>query len=96
MSVPVRALVVDDSPSNAGLLFEELRRGGFEPMLERVETRAAFEAALAAESWDVVLSEISVASLEAVDALSLLKERDIDVPFLIVSKLSARKPRSAR
>ncbi len=86
MSVPVRALVVDDSPSNAGLLLEELRRGGFEPMLERVETRAAFEAALAAESWDVVLSEISVASLEAIDALSLLKERDIDVPFLIVSE----------
>ncbi|MET0620761.1 MAG: EAL domain-containing protein [Thermoanaerobaculia bacterium] len=86
MSVPVRALVVDDSPSNAGLLLEELRRGGFEPMLERVDTRAAFEAALAAESWDVVLSEISVASLEAIDALSLLKERDIDVPFLIVSE----------
>ena len=69
MSVPVRALVVDDSASNAGLLFEELRRGGFEPMLERVATRAAFEAALAGGSWDVVLSEISVASLEALDAL---------------------------
>jgi len=86
MSVPVRALVVDDSASNAGLLFEELRRGGFEPMLERVSTRAAFEAALAGGSWDVVLSEISVASLEAFDALALLKERAIDVPFLIVSE----------
>src|SRR6185312_11788840 len=86
MSVPVRALVVDDSASNAGLLFEELRRGGFEPMLERVATRAAFEAALAGGSWDVVLSEISVASLEAFDALALLKERAIDVPFLIVSE----------
>lgn len=39
MSVPVRALVVDESASNAGLLFEELRRGGFDPDIHRVASR---------------------------------------------------------
>ena len=33
-----------------------------------------------------MLSDVSAASLEAFDALALLKERDIDVPFLIVSE----------
>ena len=87
MSVPVRALVVDDSASNAGLLFEELRRGGFEPALQRVTTREDLEQPLSATArWDVVLSDIAAASLGAFEALALLKERDIDVPFLIVSE----------
>lgn len=86
MSVPVRALLVDDSASNAGLLYEELRRGGFEPTLERVTTRADFEGALARSSWDVVLSELAAERLGAFEALALLKERDIDIPFLIVSQ----------
>jgi diguanylate cyclase (GGDEF)-like protein/PAS domain S-box-containing protein len=86
MSVPVRALLVDDSASNAGLLLEELRRGGFEPALQRVTSRVDLERALSGGSWDVVLSDIAAASLGAFEALSLLKERDIDVPFLIVSE----------
>ncbi len=86
MSVPVRALMVDDSASNAELLAEELRRGGFEPVCERVSSRDALEAALADGPWDVVLSDIAAASLEAFDALAILQERDIDVPFLIVSE----------
>ena len=97
MSVPVRALVVDDSASNAGLLFEELRRGGFEPDFHRVATREELEEALSSGAWDVVLSDIAASSLEAFDALSLLKERDIDVPFLDrLRRRSARRPRSAR
>ncbi len=86
MSVPVRALLLDDSTSNAALLFEELRRGGFEPVLERVTSRESLEAALAASSWDVVLSDIAVGSLGALEALAILQQRDIDVPFLIVSE----------
>jgi diguanylate cyclase (GGDEF)-like protein/PAS domain S-box-containing protein len=86
MNVPVRALVVDDSPSNASLLSEELRRGGFEPAMERVTSREEMERAFADKAWDVVLSDLSTARLGAFEALSLLKERDIDIPFLIVAE----------
>ncbi len=86
MSVTVRALVVDDSASNAGLLFEELRRGGFDPVLERVDSREALETALGSSTWDVVFSDIAAQSLGAFDALSIVKERDVDVPFLVVSE----------
>ncbi len=86
MSVPVRALLVDDAASAVGLLAEELRRGGFEPSLLRVSTRADFENAVADGNWDVVLSNVSTAELTAFDALARLKEADIDVPFLLVSE----------
>ena len=59
MSVPVRAIVVDDSASNEAILSEELQRGGFEPELRRVASREEMEEALAQGEWDVVLSDLS-------------------------------------
>jgi len=86
MSVPVRALLVDEGASAAGLLTEELRRGGFEPVLEQVASRPELERALAAGGWDVVLSGLATPDLSALDAIALLKEHDLDVPFLVVSE----------
>jgi len=86
MSVPVRAIVVDDSASNEAILSEELQRGGFEPELRRVASREEMEEALAQGEWDVVLSDLSTTHLGAFEALTLLKERDVDIPFLIVSE----------
>jgi diguanylate cyclase (GGDEF)-like protein/PAS domain S-box-containing protein len=86
MSVPLRALVVDESASNAALLFEELRRGGFDPVVERVGTREAMERALSDGGWDIVLSDIAANDLTAFEAIALLKDRDIDIPFLVVSE----------
>jgi diguanylate cyclase (GGDEF)-like protein/PAS domain S-box-containing protein len=77
---------VDDRASNAGLLSEELGRGGFDAAIERVDSREDFVRALAAGGWDVVLSDRSASGLSAFDALALLKENDIDVPFLVVSE----------
>src|SRR3954468_6248691 len=86
MSVPVRAIVVDDSASNELLLSEELRRGGFEPELRRVASREETEDALVSGEWDVVLSDLACTQLGAFEALALLKARDVDIPFLLVSE----------
>ena len=86
MSVPVRALLVDDAASSSALLSEELRRGGFEPEIRRVTTREDFQNALELGTWDVVFSDIASAGLSAFDALAALKEKDLDVPFLVVSE----------
>ena len=77
---------MDGRASSAGLLSEELARGGFVPVLRRVETRADFESALAAESWDVVLADLAAPGLNAFEALDLLKKRDLDVPFVVVAE----------
>src|SRR5262245_65433305 len=86
MSVPVRALLVDDSASSEALVLSELRNGGFEPTLHRLTTRTSLEAALGGSPWDVVLSDLAAAELDAFDAIALLKERDVDLPFLIISE----------
>ena len=85
MSKALRVLIIEDSADDAELLVRELRRGGYEPTCERVETAAAMKAALASQKWDLVVSDHSVLGLDSLAALSLLKASGRDTPFLIVS-----------
>ena len=81
----LRVLIVEDSEQDTLLLVRMLRHGGYEPVVERVETAAAMKAALDAQPWDVVLSDFSMPSFSAPEALAMLKDTGLDVPFIIVS-----------
>ena len=82
---PLRALIVEDVEQDALLLLRELRRGGFAVTSERVETPEAMSAALESRPWDIVISDYTMPHFSAPRALALLKERKLDLPFIIVS-----------
>jgi PAS domain S-box-containing protein len=64
----------------------ELRRGGFSPKWERVETATALREALSKRDWDVVLADYSLPHFTGVEALALIKdEMGLDIPFILVS-----------
>jgi len=44
MSIPIRVLIVEDSEDDAVLMLLELRRNGYEPTSERVESAEAMSA----------------------------------------------------
>ncbi len=81
----VRVLVISDSPADASALVEALEKGGYRPSFERVFDAEGLALALARGPWDVVLSDYQLERFGALPALSVLKERDGDIPFLIVS-----------
>ena len=85
MGVPLRLLLVEDSENDALLLVRELTRAGFEPVVERVETAVAMQAALDRQGWDIVLGDYSMPQFGGAAALALLREGGLDVPFIIVS-----------
>lgn len=79
-------LLVEDSPDDADLLVLALRRGGFKPLhMRRVETAVEFRAALQTGQWDLIISDVSVPSFGAQAALVILKELQVDLPFIVVS-----------
>ncbi len=84
-SSPLRVLIVEDNPDDAELLLRELRGGGFAVESARVQTAAALEKALAAQTWDVVISDYFMPQFSALDALALLHRTGLDLPFIIVS-----------
>jgi PAS domain S-box-containing protein len=85
MSIPLRVLIVEDSQDDAVLLLRALRRGGYDVFTERVETAPDMKAALDRAEWDAVLSDYTMPRFSALDALAVLKNRSLDIPFIIVS-----------
>ena len=86
MGMPLRVLLVEDSEDDALLLVRMLRRGGYDPTWERVDTAAAMEAALDGRSWDLIISDHSMPAFSSLAALGLLRSKGfVDLPFIIVS-----------
>ncbi|MDE2089474.1 MAG: diguanylate cyclase, partial [Gammaproteobacteria bacterium] len=85
MSKPLRALIIEDSESDAILLTRALRQGGYDPLTERVDTAEALRAALHKQEWDIVFSDYSMPSFSTPEALKILKQSGIDLPFILVT-----------
>ena len=85
MSVALRVLLAEDSEDDALLLVRELKRGGYEPIYERVASAAAMAAALDRQGWDLVIGDHSMPQFGGLAALALVRERGLDVPFICVS-----------
>jgi PAS domain S-box-containing protein len=80
----LHVLIVEDNPSDAELILHELHRSGFDPVWRRVDTEKEYLEHLS-PSLDIILSDFSLPQLDARRALLLLKNRGLDVPFIVVS-----------
>jgi signal transduction histidine kinase len=81
---PLRVLMVEDREDDALLVRLELRRGGYEPELRRVESVEGLRDALA-QPWDVVVSDYALPRLDGLQALDLVRSASPEVPFILVS-----------
>lgn len=85
MSTPLRILIVEDSEADTELLLRELRRGGYTPEFERVETAEGLTNALVKQSWDLIISDNAMPNMNCLQALTLTQQMGLDIPFIIVS-----------
>lgn len=82
---PLSVLIVEDSPDDAEILLWEIRKGGFEPRFRIVSDEAGMRDALDEGGWDIILSDYVMPTFSALDALTLVRERSLDIPFVVVS-----------
>lgn len=85
MTRPLRVLIVEDSEDDVELLVYELELGGYNPIYQRVDTAENTLAALEEQEWELVIADYSMPQFNATAALSLLQEKGLDLPFIIVS-----------
>src|SRR6186713_1814668 len=85
MGTPLNLLLIEDSPDDELLLKRELKQGGYDVTLCRVQTAEAMRAALLEHGWDAIISDYSMPEFDMPRALALLQELEIDLPFIIVS-----------
>ncbi len=84
MNTSIRVLILEDRSEDAELMARELRRCNFKPECRRVDTESEYNAHL---GWqpDIILADYNMPLLDAPRALKLLRELNLDIPFIVVS-----------
>jgi PAS domain S-box-containing protein len=84
-TAPLRILLVEDRVLDAELVLAAVEHAGYAiASANRVETEADFLQELS-RGPDVILCDYSLPSFSALAALRLMQERNLDIPFIIVS-----------
>lgn len=85
MSSVLRVLIVDNSQEAAERILQELSRGGFDPAGRRVAAGDEMSAALAEDgTWDLILCKNNLPGFDAAFALSLARQANPDILFVII------------
>jgi PAS domain S-box-containing protein/diguanylate cyclase (GGDEF)-like protein len=85
MTEPLRILVAEDSESDAELVQRELKRGGLDFQIHRVETETDFRRELDEFRPDLVISDFSMPQFNGRSALAIARESRADIPFIFIS-----------
>ncbi|MEO5631843.1 MAG: response regulator [Nitrospiraceae bacterium] len=78
-------LLVEDDPLDAELIIRELRKSGYHPRWQRVDTQAEFVNCLAQDPPDVIISDHAMPQFSSIGALQCLQESRLTIPFIVVS-----------
>ncbi len=82
---PLRLLIADDDQTDVDLCLRHLRKSGVRFEAEHVSTRDQFAEKLRTQPVDVVLSDYRMGSWTAMDAPSMLKQLQPDVPLILMT-----------
>jgi DNA-binding NtrC family response regulator len=85
MGIPIRVLLIEDSVDDAVLVLHELMRGGYTPVMERVETEQAMRDMLSGCIWDIIIADYTLPQFNALAALHIFQKSNLDIPFIILS-----------
>jgi PAS domain S-box-containing protein len=85
MKTHLQVLIIEDSEDDMLLTTRELRRGGYTFDYVRVDTAEDMEAALDRQCWDIAIADYTLPAFSGPAALEILQQRQLDLPFIIVS-----------
>jgi two-component system, cell cycle sensor histidine kinase and response regulator CckA len=85
MRTPLKILLIEDNADDELLLRRELKKGGLDAVMHRVEKRQEFIQRLKDEDWDLVVSDYILPSFGGLEALQAHRELKPKTPFIIIS-----------
>ena len=82
---PLKILHLEDLPDDAEMVARALAKAGVACEILHVEDKTGFMTALKEFSPDIILSDHSLPSLDSHDALQIVKDLGIEIPFILVT-----------
>src|SRR5664279_4103036 len=85
MDTKIKILHLEDIPTDAELVEYELKKGSLQFDKRVVDNKADFIKMLGDFNPDIILSDHSLPSFDSVQALAILKEMKLEVPFILIT-----------
>ncbi|MES2374244.1 MAG: PAS domain S-box protein [Bacteroidota bacterium] len=85
MNEKLHILILEDDPMDAELIQKIIQRAGISFSSVIASDREEFLAAMEANSFDIILADNSLPQFDSEDALNYIKEKELDVPFILVT-----------
>jgi len=82
---PLRLLQIEDTEDDAALVCHALTRAGYDVYARRVDTAVDLRHELSSSAWDLIVADYTMPGFSGTKALSIVRERHADVPFIFVS-----------
>jgi len=83
-AIPLRAMILEDNPADVDLMLHELRRSGFDLRSCHVDSERDYRACLGPD-LDVILADYRLPQFNALEALRILQDQGLSVPFIVVT-----------
>lgn len=80
----INVLILEDNPFDAELMVHELQKIWTTVEWQRVDSERAYSSALGPDI-DLILADYSLPQYDAINALQLLFERNLDIPLIVVT-----------
>jgi signal transduction histidine kinase len=81
----IKVLIIEDSKASLNFEVAQLKKSGFNVNYEQVENAESLKKALNCGNWDIILSDHVMPDFSSIEALQILNETKLDIPFIIVS-----------
>lgn len=81
----LRALVVEDSEADLEFLVRALRKGGFEPDIDVVQSAEDFADRVRKNRYEIVLADYGLPGWNGLETLEILRREGLDIPVVMVS-----------
>lgn len=85
MDKPIKILHLEDVPTDAELVEYELQKGNIKFEKRVVDNKDDFVRMLSDFNPDIILSDHSLPSFDSVQAIAIIKEKKLDIPFILIT-----------
>lgn len=85
MNKKIKLLILEKSEKEIKPILKELKNYGYDPVYKLPDTLEEFSGSFKKGSWDVIIANKELKSIKTTEALKFLKDRNLDIPFIIVS-----------
>ncbi len=85
VEIPIKVLIIEDTDDDKELILRKLKRGGYIPEYECIQTREELVDALDVQHWDLILCDYSMPEFDGLTALKIVKQKAVDIPFVLIS-----------